>query len=114
MRKRPMITPGMAPPRNSRPMETWAMLPIITKGIDGGMIGPIVEAAAVTAAAKGAGNPDFTMAGIRIEPVAAASATAEPDMPAMIMFTTMATWAKPPVIQPTMAVANLTILTVTC
>ena len=85
------------------------MLPISTKGMLGGMIGPMVAAAAVTAAANAAGNPTRAMAGMSTDPVAAASATAEPDMPAMIMLTTMFTCASPPVIHPTRAVANRTI-----
>src|SRR3546814_6614094 len=54
-----------------------------TIGIDGGMIGPITAVAAVSAAAKlGAYLPSFVIMFCIILPVPAASAMAEPDMPA--------------------------------
>jgi len=77
-------------------------------GILGGMIGPIVAAAAVTAAAKPAPYPWRFMAGIRTEPVALASASAVPENPAMITFVTMTTYASPPRMWPTTAVAKAT------
>ena len=57
----------------------------------GGMTGPMVEAAPTRAAEKILGYPAFTMAGIRTAPVPVASATADPDMPAMIMLVTTVT-----------------------
>ena len=105
--------PGTAPPRKSRPMLTPVMLPIRTKGMLGGMMGPIVAEEAMTAAAISGGYFAFFIAGMRIVPVAAASATEEPDIPAMIMLTTTETLASPPVMCPTRARANLTRRSVT-
>ncbi len=77
------------------------MLPKITKGMLGGMMGPMVDAAPTRAAEKARGYPAFSMAGIRTTPVPVASATADPDMPAMIMLVTTVTWPSPPRICPT-------------
>ena len=109
----PIKIPGTAPPKKRRPMLTPVMLPIRTKGMLGGMIGPIVAEEAMTAAAISGEYFAFFMAGIRIVPVAAASATEEPDIPAMIMLTTTDTLASPPVMCPTRARANLTSRSVT-
>ena len=48
----PSIRPGTAPAMNSLPMDSSAITPKMTIGIDGGMMGPMVEDAAVTAAEK--------------------------------------------------------------
>ena len=48
------------------------------------------------------------MAGISTVPLPAASATPEPDMPAMIMFVTTTTWARPPRMWPTRVLAKAT------
>ena len=74
----------------------------------GGIMGPMVEAEAVTAAEKRGEKPVRVMAGISTEPVPAASATAEPDMPAMIMLVTTTTCPRPPVRCPTKALASRT------
>ena len=47
----PMNTPGRIPPRNRYPIEESETSAYITIGIEGGMIGPMVDAAAVIAAA---------------------------------------------------------------
>ena len=60
----------------------------------------MVAEAAVTAAANSRGYPSSVMALISIVPSPAASATAEPDMPAKITLPTMFTWARPPRSQP--------------
>ena len=101
IRKIPIRTPGRNPPRNSRPTEVPVMLPKITKGMLGGMMGPMVEAAPTKAAEKDRGYPAFSMAGIRMVAVPVASATADPDMPAMIMLVTTVTWPSPPRMCPT-------------
>src|SRR3546814_20424624 len=63
-----------------------------TIGIDGGMIGPITAVAAVSAAAKlGAYLPSFVIMFCIILPVPAASAMAEPDMPAKMTLWRMLT-----------------------
>ena len=59
-------------------------------------MGPIVAEAAVTAAAKGRGYPSSVMALISMVPRPAASATAEPDIPAKITLPMTLTWASPP------------------
>ncbi len=65
----------------------------------------------VTAAEKSAGYPFFFMAGMRIDPNAAASATAEPEISAKNIEATMLTMAKPPRIKPTRALQKLINLT---
>ena len=55
-------------------------------GIEGGMMGPITEAVSVTAAENADEYPARFMEGIRTDPMAAASATADPDIPAMNML----------------------------
>ena len=82
-------------------METPAMEPYSTIGIDGGMMGPMTPAAAISAAEKPASKPRRFMMGIMVELMAAVSATAEPEMPAKNIEATTATWARPPAIQPT-------------
>lgn len=42
-----MRMPGISPPAKSWPMETLPTTPKMTMGNDGGMIGPMVEDAAV-------------------------------------------------------------------
>ena len=71
-------------------------------------MGPIVEAEAVSAAVNAAAKPARRIAGIRIAPVPAASAVAEPDIPAMIMLLTTVTWPSPPLKCPTIACENRT------
>ena len=75
-------------------------------GMDGGMITARVAEEDVTAAAKGAGYPFFFMAGIRIEPSAATSATAEPEISAKNMEVTILTMESPPLMKPTKAEAK--------
>ena len=76
------------------------------------MIGPIVAAAATTAAAYSAGYPSFFIAGIKTEPVADASATADPETPAIIILATMLTWDSPPLTWPKRAEEKSTSLLV--
>ena len=51
--------PGTAPARNIWPTEMPESAPTMIIGTDGGMIGPTVDEAAVTAAEKSAGYPAF-------------------------------------------------------
>ena len=78
-------------------------------GTLGGMIGPTVEEAAVTAAEKSAGYPAFFMPGIIMPPMEAASATAVPEMPPKSMDPATLACPRPPRIQPTNALAKRTI-----
>src|SRR5207253_10165993 len=50
IRPRPISRPGTTPARNSAPTETLARLPKITKGMLGGMIGPMVADTALIVA----------------------------------------------------------------
>ena len=83
-----MIKPGMNPPKKRAPTETLAIAPYIIKGMLGGMIGPIVDEAAVTAAEKSASYPSSTIALISIGPTPALSATADPLIPEKIILAT--------------------------
>ena len=65
----------------------------MTIGSEGGMMGPMVAAAAVMAAAVSGLYPALRMARISIAPEPAASATAEPTIPAKIMLVRMLAWA---------------------
>src|SRR5512146_2276564 len=75
-------------------------------GMLGGMMTPMVPAVAMTAAAYSRSYPFFAMAGIMTPPTAAASAAAEPDIPAKIMEARTVMMASPPGIQPTTAKAK--------
>jgi hypothetical protein len=68
-------------------MDRSLMTAMKTMGMLGGMMGPMVAAAALMAAAKRLSYPSRAMAGSRTEETALASATAEPETPAMITFT---------------------------
>ena len=64
---------------------------------DGGMMGPMMAEAALTAAAKAGSNPSLRIALTSTTPRPAASACATPLMPAKIMLATTFTCASPPV-----------------
>ena len=51
IKTKPMIKPGIIPARNKVPIDVFDTKAYKTKGIDGGIIGPIVAVAAVIAAA---------------------------------------------------------------
>src|ERR1051326_565071 len=85
-------------------MEVSEMSAYSTIGIDGGMIGPITEDTAVSAAAKAGGYlPSLVISTCISLPELAASASAEPDMPAKMMLCTTFTCASPPRHRPTSA-----------
>ncbi len=62
----------------------------------GGMMGPIMELAPVTATAKDLSYPALVIMGISILPRPAVSAVMEPLMPAKIMDATTLTWPMDP------------------
>ena len=64
-------------------------------GMLGGMMGPMVEDAAVMAAEKSSSYPSSAMAGMRTDPMAEVSATAAPVTPAKNMLATTLTRARP-------------------
>ena len=106
IRLNPMRKPGRMPAANNWPMEAPVRKPKMIMGIEGGMTTPMEPPEAWTAAAKSESYPDFFMAGIRMEPTAAASAAAEPEIPAKNMALTTVTAARPPGSQPTRALAR--------
>ena len=67
----------------------------------GGIVGPIIEEAAVRAVAYGLEYPDLVIVGINMLPSAATSATAEPDIPEKNILARMLTCPKPPEKRPT-------------
>ena len=75
---------------------------------DGGMVGPMMEDDAVTAAEKSLSYPSSTMAGMSMEPIAAVSLTAAPVMPAKKTDARILAWASPPWRCPTRTLLNLT------
>jgi hypothetical protein len=78
----------------------------------GGIMGPMTAADEVTAALKSESNPFSFIIGMRKEPMAEQSATADPETPAKNMFVTIFTWASPPFKRPTIISANATNLSV--
>ena len=103
-----MMSPGTKPAAKSPPTDTCITYAYTIMMMLGGMMGPMIEDAAVTAAANRRVYPSRSMAGIRIEPRAEVSATAEPLKPANMMEDRMFTWASPPRRWPTTAFANRT------
>jgi hypothetical protein len=75
-------------------------------GMDGGIITAKEAADEQTAAAKGAGYPFFFIAGINMDPKAATSATAEPEISAKNIEAAIVIMLKPPLTNPTKAEAK--------
>ena len=88
---RPMRTPGMMAPANMAATEVLVMAPYTTITMLGGMMGPMIDEPATTAAAYFLVYPSFSMLGMNIVPSAETSATAAPVIPAKIMLATMLT-----------------------
>ena len=80
--------------------------------IDGGIVAVISEPTEITAELKPRENPLRSIAGPRMRASIAASATAEPETPPISADTTIATCARPPVIQPVSALASAMIRSV--
>src|SRR5574337_686827 len=76
-------------------------------GMLGGMMMANVAAFDTTPALKALGYPFLAMAGMTTWPMAAAPATAEPEISPKNMEATMVTMAKPPRMNPTKALARL-------
>ena len=87
--------------------------PNSTNEIDGGTIGPTVAAAAITALANAGRKPRSFISGNKTVPVAAQSASAEPEVPDMMKFAVTATLARPPLRWPTSEAAKRTMRWVT-
>jgi len=102
----PPRTPGIIPATNSCTTELSDITAYKIMGIEGGMIMAMVAEEDVTAAANPLGYPLRFMAGMRIDPRAATSATAEPDISAKNMEAATLTMARPPLIKPNNAEAK--------
>src|SRR5574341_2060433 len=76
-------------------------------GMLGGMMMASVAALDTSPALKALGYPFLAMAGITTWPMAAASATADPEISEKNMEATMVTMARPPRMNPTRALARL-------
>ena len=87
----PSITPGAMPARNNLEIDTLAATPKITKPIDGGMIGAMMDAEASRPADRALSWPAWAIMGSNSAARAAASAKAEPDKAAMMTAAMMAT-----------------------
>ena len=93
----------MTPAINNCTIEVSDNAPYKIIGIEGGIM-IARDAVELVSAAENCGvNPRFFIAGINTEPVAATSATAEPDISAKNSETVTFTIAKPPRINPTNA-----------
>ena len=81
MRKMAIKRPGTKPAANKPAIDTLISDPYITIILLGGIVGPMIEDAAVTAALKSLSYPSSSMAGISMVPMAAVSDTAAPVIP---------------------------------
>src|SRR3970282_3058882 len=106
---RPTIRPGTMPATNNCTTEVPAITAYRIIGIEGGMMIAIDADEEVTAAVKGPGQPFFFIAGISTEPMAATSATAEPEISAKNIEGATFTIARPPRTKPRMAGAKAVI-----
>src|SRR3954471_3836202 len=91
-----IISPGRMPATNSAPIDAPDTRAYTIIGMDGGIRMSMVAAAASVPAAKGAGYPSFLSHGISMDPMADASATADPDTPPKIVDDSTPTCAGPP------------------
>ncbi len=107
-RARAIIRPGAIPARNSLVIETPPTTPNSTKPMLGGMIGPMIEAEAISPPDRAALWPDFSIIGSSRALSAAASARAEPDRLDSRQAARMTTKPSPPRIWPTSAMARST------
>jgi len=85
------MRPGTMPARNSLPMDTLAVTPKITNGIDGGMMGAMMPAEAIRPPERAFWWPARTIMGSNKAVSAAVSATAEPDSEAIRQAAMMVT-----------------------
>ncbi len=95
------------PATNNCVTDVSAMTAYKIMGMDGGIMMASDAAEEQMAAANGALYPFFFISGIKTEPSAATSATADPEISAKNKDTPMLTCAKPPRIQPNSAEAKL-------
>src|SRR5918992_509390 len=104
--RKPAMRPGTIPAMNIWTTEVSAMTAYRIIGIEGGMMIASEALEEVTAAVNAAGWPRFFIAEIRIEPVAATSATAEPEISAKNIEVTTFTCARAPRTEASSAEAN--------
>ena len=101
-----MSSPGTMPPMKSLPIDTLPRKPYRMRPIDGGIVAVISAPTAMTAHGEAAREALLEHRGPRMRASIAASATAEPDTPPISADTTIATCARPPVIQPVITLAS--------
>src|SRR5690554_1760670 len=101
-----MRMPGMTPAANMRATEAPLSHPYSTMIMLGGMMTPRGDDVMVTTVAKRLSYPDWVMAGIKMGPIAAVSADADPEMVPKSMLARMFAWASPPFTWPTRALAR--------
>ncbi len=97
IRATPARIPGNTPPANSAPMEVFVIAPYRMSAMDGGTMIAVEPPAAISAAEKDRSYPSRAMEGMRIAPIAAASAGPEPEIPPKKTQAEMATIARAPV-----------------
>jgi hypothetical protein len=102
----------MAPARKSFPIDIPVREPAIIIGKLGGIMGPIVDEAAVMAQEKPASYPSFFIAGIITEPIDAVSEIAVPDIPEKTIDAPMFARDRPPLTWPIKLLLNRMILSV--
>src|SRR5699024_9231527 len=102
----PIRTPGMIPAMNIAPTDTLPTAPYTTNGMEGGMMTPMEPAAAVTPEENPLAYLLAIIAGIMKLPMAATVAGPDPAIAAKNIQATIVTSDRPPVIQPTSAVAR--------
>ena len=98
--------PGTAPATKSLVMDWPVSTPYMTNRMLGGMMGATIAALAFTATVNAFPYPSLIMAGIMMLPMAAQSATADPEIPPKKILVTMLVMASPPGNLPTTALAN--------
>ena len=108
-KRTPINTPGIYPAQNSFTTDTFAMTPYTIMGMLGGMMGPMEPAEAVNAHANSLSYPRSIISGIRIAPIIAAAADAEPKIAAMNIQEIIVVNPNPPGIQPKIQFAKRTI-----
>ena len=98
------MRPGKNPAKKRAAIDSLATRAYRIIGIEGGIMMSIVAAEAKEAAENAMGYPIRLCQGMRSEPMADASATAEPDTPPNKVDDNTLTWAGPPCQRPTKAV----------
>src|SRR5699024_4006575 len=102
-----IISPGNIPAIKRSLIETLAITPYKISTILGGMIGPIVEALAISDVVKPLSYPSLSIVGMSIHPIAAAAAIAVPVNAEKNILLIITTKPSPPGIGPTIFLEKL-------